>query len=93
MDPKFNSSKSVTPSLSESVVSVKSGVAFEPPVALMVKKVAELPLPIDWPEPVRRGALVVGSVKENDPVGPAIPPCGAAPVSYTHLTLPTSPKV
>ena len=47
----------------------------------MVKKAAELPLPIDWPEPVRRGALVVGSVKVNDPVGPADPPCGAAPLN------------
>ena len=79
MDPKFNSSKSVTPSLSESVVSVKSVNAFDPPVALMVKKAAELPLPIAPPEPVRRGALVVGSVKENDPTGPPPLPSNPSP--------------
>ena len=57
------------PSLSESVVSVKSVVAFEPPVAFVVKNAPETPLPIDPPEPVRRGALVVGSVNVNEPVG------------------------
>ena len=79
-DPKFNSSKSVTPSLSESVVSVKSVVAFDPPVALMVKNAAELPLPILPPEPIKRGALVVGSLKENYPTGP--PPLPSSPSPY-----------